>query len=81
MWRSYSWVRSERQCHVAEEPLLGAAACAVSQGGHHLVLLSRHVQTLVTVDMQQGQPLGREAQADRQKQAHTRTDTHTHTHG
>lgn len=50
---------SDTQGHVTEQPLLGAAVVAVSQGGHHLVLLRRHVQTLVAVHMQQGEPLRR----------------------
>lgn len=49
---------SDAQGHVAEQPLLRAAAVAVSQGGDHLVLLGRHVQTLVAVDVQQGESLG-----------------------
>lgn len=34
---------SDAQGHVAEQPLLGAAAGAVSQGGDHLVFLRWHV--------------------------------------
>lgn len=49
---------SNAQGHVSQQPLLRAAAVAVSQGGDHLVLLRRHVQTLVAVHMQQGEPLG-----------------------
>lgn len=50
---------SDAQGHVAEQPLLSAAAVAVSQGGDHLVLLRRHVQTLVAVHVQQGKALQR----------------------
>lgn len=48
---------SDAQGHVAEQPLLRAAVVAVSEGGNHLVLLRRHVQTLVAVHVQQGEPL------------------------
>ncbi len=54
--------RSDTQGHVTEQPLLRAAVVAVSQGGHHLVLFRRHVQTLVAVHMQQGEFLMREGQ-------------------
>lgn len=50
---------SDAQGHVTEQPLLRAAVVAVSQGGHHLVLLRRHVQTLVAVHMQQSESLRR----------------------
>lgn len=49
--------RSDAQGHVTEQPLLRAAVVAVSEGGDHLVLLRRHVQTLVAVHVQQGEPL------------------------
>lgn len=50
---------SDAQGHVTEQPLLRAAVVAVSQGGHHLVLLRRHVQTLVAVHVQQCESLER----------------------
>lgn len=58
--------RSDAKGHVSEQPLLGAAAAAVSQGGDHLVLLRRHVQALVAVHVQQGQSLGGEKEKQRQ---------------
>lgn len=48
---------SDAQGHVTEQPLLGAAAVAVSQGGDHLVLLGRHVQALVAVHVKQRESL------------------------
>lgn len=54
---------SDAQGHVTEQPLLRAAVVAVSQGGHHLVLFRRHVQTLVAVHMQQGESLEKEGQS------------------
>lgn len=50
---------SGAQGHVTEQPLLGAAVVAVSEGGDQLVFFSRHVQTLVAVHVQQGEPLRR----------------------
>lgn len=58
--------RSDAEGHVAEQPLLRAAVVAVSQRGHHLVLLGRHVQALVAVDVQQRQSLHRPAQTHTQ---------------
>lgn len=48
---------SDAQGHVAEQPLLGPAAVAVSQGGDHLVLLRRHVQALVAVHVKECESL------------------------
>lgn len=62
--------RSDAEGHVAEQPLLRAAVVAVSQRGHHLVLLGRHVQALVAVDVQQRQSLHRPAQTDTRRQSH-----------
>lgn len=53
-----SWgTGSDAQGHVAEQPLLGPAAVAVSQGGDHLVLLRRHVQALVAVHVKERESL------------------------
>lgn len=75
--RGLGWVgrvggggRSDAEGHVAEQPLLRAAVVAVSQRGHHLVLLGRHVQALVAVDVQQRQSLHRPAQTDTRRQSH-----------
>lgn len=48
---------SDAQGHVTEQPLLRAAVVALSEGGNHLVVLRGHVQTLVAVHVQQGEPL------------------------
>lgn len=50
---------SDAQGHVTEQPLLGAAVVALSEGGNQLVFFWRHVQTLVAVHVQQGEPLKR----------------------
>lgn len=71
--------RSDAQGHVTEQPLLGAAVVAVSQGGHHLVLLRRHVQTLVAVHMQQGESLGTGGRKQLHRREHIHLNVHTHT--
>lgn len=59
-------MESDAQSHVTKQPLLRAAAVAVSQGRDHLVLLRWHVQTLVAVHMHQGESLEKEGRRDRQ---------------
>lgn len=54
---SGSALLSGTQGHVAQQPLLGLAVTALPHGGNHLVLLRWLIQTLVAVDMPQGELL------------------------
>lgn len=56
-WRAHGVEGSDAEGHVTEQPLLRAAVIAVSEGGDRLVLLRRHVQTLVAVHMQKCESL------------------------